>query len=231
MAWKPNVVKACVFDMFGTLFDVHSSVAACRDAFGPEGDAFSLAWRAKQLNYSWLRALMGRYVPFWNLTCDALDATLAAYGRADDSALRQRLLDAYRVIKAYPDAGPALEALREGGVRTAILTNGSRDMVESALDASGLGVFFDEVMSVEAVETFKPDPRVYRMAAEKLGEEASALVLVSAHPWDLAGARSFGFQGIHVDRAGSGNLERVGFGPSTTIRGLDDLPGLLVTSR
>lgn len=227
MDFRPGAVRACLFDMFGTLFDVHSSVAACRDAFGPEGEAFSLRWRARQLEYSWLRALMRRYVPFWEITCASLDATLAEYGRRGEEDLRRRLLDAYRVIRAYPDAAPALAALQERGVRAAILTNGSREMVESALRASGLGERIERAMSADAVETFKPDPEVYRLAVRELGEEPSALVLVSAHPWDLAGAVSFGFQGVFVDRKGKGNPERIEFGPHATVRSLEDLPGLL----
>lgn len=227
MAFQPGAVKACLFDMFGTLFDVHSSVAACRDAFGPEGEAFSRRWRARQLEYSWLRALMRRYVPFWEITCASLDATLAEYGRGGEAELRRRLLDAYLVIEAHPDAAPALAALKGRGVRSAILTNGSRGMVESALRASGLADSVERAMSVDSVETFKPDPEVYGFAARELGEEAAALALVSAHPWDLAGAVSAGLQGILVDRGGEGSPERIGFEPHASVRSLEDLPALL----
>lgn len=227
MAFDPGAVRVCLFDMFGTLFDVHSSVAACRDAFGPEGEEFSRRWRARQLEYSWIRALMRRYVPFWELTSASLDATLAEYGRAGEEDLRRRLLDAYLVIRAYPDSGPALAALKERGVRAAILTNGSREMVESALRASGLADRVERAMSVDAVETFKPDPEVYAFAGRELGEEASALALVSAHPWDLAGAVGAGLQGIFVDRGGKGSPERIGFEAHATVGSLEDLPGLL----
>ena len=138
MIFRPETAKACVFDMFGTLFNVHSSVAACQDAFGQEGQEFSAKWRRRQLEYSWLRALMKRYVPFWQLTRDALDVTLQEFDRAGDFDLRDRLLDAYLQIAPYSDAEPALRELRDRGVRAAVLTNGSRDMTESALKTSGL---------------------------------------------------------------------------------------------
>ncbi len=228
MAKDIDAVKVVAFDMFGTLFDVHSVVQACRDAFGSEGEEFSKFWRAKQLQYTWLRALMGRYVPFWQITQDSLDVAMRQYGKGDDTALRQRLLDTYKEVRPYPDAGPALDALAELGRQRVILTNGSRDMVNSALAAAKFEDKFNDVFSVADVGTYKPNPAVYEMAQAKLGVDAGEVLMVSSHPWDLAGAISFGFQGVWINRPGAGNhLESIGYDPDYQVTGLDALAELL----
>ena len=223
--FKPETAKACVFDMFGTLFDVHSCVAACQENFGPEGTDFSARWRQRQLEYSWLRAWMKRYVPFWQLTRDALDVTLQEFDRAADLELRERLLDAYLRIEPYPDSEPALTALGEQGVRATVLTNGSRDMTESALASSGLGDRIEEVMCADDVRTFKPDPAMYAMAPKALGVEPHEIVFISAHPWDLAGATLARFQTLWVNRTEETQPELLGFGPHLAIASLAELPG------
>ena len=221
-------VKVCAFDMFGTLFDVHSVVQACRDGFGEEGEAFSVAWRREQLEYSWKRSLMGKWVPFWQITRDSLDATLAVYGPADNAELRQRLLDAYKEVSPYPDSGPALDALGRAGMRCVILTNGSRDMVSSALAAAGFGDKFERIFSVDDVQVFKPDPRVYQMARDGLDLEPEEILMVSSHPWDLAGAIAYGFQGVWIDRPGADHhIEKLGFDPDHCVAGISELANLL----
>jgi len=230
MTGGADEVRACAFDMFGTLFDVHSVVRACRDALGEEGEAFSEDLRRTQLRYSWLRALMGRWIPFWRITRDALDVTLRRYGREDDDELRERLLATYREVDPYPDSGPALEALNEAGIRCAILTNGSRDMVSSALSAAGFEEHFEAIFSVDAIETFKPRPQVYRMATDGLELEARELAMVSSHPWDLAGAISCGFRGVWVRRPGDGHhLEALDHDPTWEVEGMDGLVRLLAS--
>ncbi len=231
MIFRPETAKACVFDMFGTLFNVHSSVAACQDAFGQEGQEFSAKWRRRQLEYSWLRALMKRYVPFWQLTRDALDVTLQEFDRAGDFDLRDRLLDAYLQIAPYSDAEPALRELRDRGVRAAVLTNGSRDMTESALKTSGLDQYVAEVMSADDVQTFKPDPAMYALAPEVLGLQPSAIVFVSTHPWDLAGATLAQFQTLWVNRTAETHPELLGFGPHLSVGSLEELPGRFPAQR
>ncbi|MEW6347768.1 MAG: haloacid dehalogenase type II [Thermodesulfobacteriota bacterium] len=220
-------VKVCAFDMFGTLFDVHSVVQGCRDAFGPEGEEFSRFWRAKQLEYSWLRALMGRYVPFWQITQDSLDTALRRYGRGGDEGLRARLLTTYKEVRPFPEAAEALDKLAGTGIRRVVLTNGSRDMVNSALAAAAFTEKFEGVFSVDDVRTFKPNPAVYEMAHRGLAVEKHEIVMVSAHPWDLAGAISYGLQGLWIDRPGAGmQLEALGFDPQyrvTDLTGIADL--------
>ena len=232
MARNLAAVKVCAFDMFGTVFDVYSVVRACLDAVGPEGEDVNQTWRRKPLEYSGLRALMGRYVPFSELLQDSLDATLGLFGREGDQALRQRLLDSYKVVRPFPDAAGALAALAKTGVKRVILTNGSRDMMTSALTAAGLIDKFDELLSVADVATFKPHPMVYEMAQVRLGVAREEILLVSAHQWDLAGAISYGFQGVWVDRPGGGaERENLGFAPDYRITGLDGLAQLLVSGK
>lgn len=226
-----EAVKACAFDMFGTVFDVHSVVAACRDAFGEEGDEFSKFWRRKQLEYSWLRASMGRFRRFSGVTYDALDTALAVYGRAHDTALRERLIAEYKKVAAFPDAAPSLDALAGLGITRAVLTNGSHDMVNSALAANRLADKFEHTFSAEDVETYKPRPEVYEMARKGLGLEPHEILLVSAHPWDIAGAESFGFQGAWIDRPEAGHhLETLGFDPYYHVNGLDEFADLMAAT-
>ncbi len=231
MIFRPEIAKVCVFDMFGTLFDVHSSVAACQDAFGSEGRKFSAEWRRRQLEYSWLRVAMKRYVPFWQLTQDALDATLREFGRAADFALRRRLLDAYLRIDPYLDAEPALRELRNRGVRAAVLTNGSRDMTEGALNVSGLDGYVTEIMSADDAGTFKPDPAVYALAPRILKVQPCEIAFISTHPWDLAGATLARFQTLWVNRTAETHPELLGFGPHLSVSGLGELPAKFSVQR
>jgi 2-haloacid dehalogenase len=231
MAGDIGDIKVCAFDMFGTLFDVHSVVEACRDGFGSEGVEFSKFWRLKQLEYSWLRALMGRFASFWRITCDSLDVALREYGRDDDLSLRDRLLAAYKEVRPFPDAAPMLDALAEIWIGRVILTNGSRDMVDSALGAAGFSDKFDDIFSVDDVETFKPNPSVYDMACGKLGVERHEILMVSCHTWDLAGAVSYGMQGAWIDRPGGGQyLENLGYDPDYRVTGLEGVVELIKQS-
>tara|TARA_B100000614_G_scaffold205871_1_gene187812 strand:- start:118 stop:828 length:711 start_codon:yes stop_codon:yes gene_type:complete len=226
-----EAVKACAFDMFGTVFNVDSVVGTCRDAFGEEGDEFGKFWRRKQLEYSWLRGNMGRFRRFSGVTFDALDTALAVYGRAHDTELRERLIAAYKTVSAFPDAAPALDALGALGMTRAVLTNGSHDMVDSALAANNLTDKFEHKFSAEDVETYKPRPEVYEMARKGLGLEPHEIILVSAHPWDIAGAESYGFQGVWIDRPEAGHhLETLGFDPYYHVRGLDEFAELMAAT-
>lgn len=217
--------RAAVFDAYGTLFDVHAATQRESAALGEAARPLSELWRQKQLEYSWLRSLMGAYADFWQVTQDALDFALAAHGIADDG-LRRRLLDLYLELAAYPDALAALAALRAGGRKTAILTNGSPAMIEAACRASGLAAALDRVLTVDPLRVYKPDPRVYRLAVESLGVAAGEICFVSTNAWDARGAAHFGFRVVWMNRFGKrpdllpGSFE-------TTIEGLDALPPLL----
>src|SRR5271170_6510802 len=150
-----------VFDAYGTLFDVHAAIARHRAAAGPDADRFSELWRTKQLEYSWTLTLAGRYVDFWALTERALDYAFARFPSVD-RALRQKLLDAYLKLNAFPDARAALENLKARGLKTAILPNGSPAMLDAAVAASGMSQLLDAVLSVDAVRAYKPAARSLR---------------------------------------------------------------------
>jgi 2-haloacid dehalogenase len=224
-ATKLNGIAACVFDAYGTLFDVHSAAARCRDALGPKCDAVSQLWRQKQLEYTWLRSLMGRHEDFWQVTSDALDFALAAHA-IDDPDLRARLMQLYLGLDAYPDAAPALARLRESGMKTAILSNGSPTMLTAAVKSAGLTGMFDAVLSVEAVQIFKPHPTVYQIAVDSLDLPAPAIAFLSSNGWDIAGAAVFGLHTIWVNRTGN-KREVLPGKPSVEVATLADVPRLV----
>ncbi len=198
---KIDGIRACVFDAYGTLFDVHAPVSREAATLGAKAEAVSRMWRDKQLQYTWLRSLMGAHADFSAVTADALDYALAAHGIADE-ALRNRLLALYRTLDAYPDAAPCLAALRERGLVTAILSNGSPDMLAAATRSAGIDALLDHVLSVEAVGIYKPDARVYRLAVDATGAAPDEICFVSMNPWDASGAAYFGFRVIRLNRLG-----------------------------
>jgi 2-haloacid dehalogenase len=193
--------RAVVFDAYGTLFDVHSAVARHADKIGPDAARLSELWRTKQLEYSWVSALAGRYEPFWAFTERALDYALARNPSVDPAA-RQFLLDAYRKLNAYPEAPAVLAGLRERGLRTAILSNGDPAMLGEAVASAGLHDLLDAALSVDAEKTFKTDPRAYQIAVAAFAAERRDIAFVSSNRWDVAGATAFGFPSVWVNRSG-----------------------------
>lgn len=222
---KLEGIRACVFDAYGTLFDVHAPVGRVAASLGDKADAVSRMWRDKQLQYTWLRSLMGAHADFRVVTADALDYALTAHG-IDDPALRGQLLDLYMTLDAYPDARRCLEALKAAGLSTAILSNGSPGMLEAATRSAGLDSHLDHVLSIETVGIYKPDMRVYQLAVEAAGVAANEICFVSMNPWDASGAAYFGFQVARLNRLGvppdnlPGDL-------AAEIKTLDEVPPLV----
>ncbi len=226
MAVKLEGIKACVFDAYGTLLNVHAPVAQLSSRIGKDADAVSKLWRQKQLEYTWLRSLMKAYVPFWQVTGDALDYTLEAFA-IEDQALRDDLMELYLHLAAYDDAVACLKVLKELGVATAILSNGSPDMLGAAVKSSGLDAYLDENISVADVGIFKPDPRVYQQAVDRMGvAERSEICFVSANTWDAQAAKSFGFQVARIDRFGLKD-DRIPGTPDMLLNSLEELPGVV----
>lgn len=217
---------ACVFDAYGTLFDVHSAVQRGGSALGDKAGAVSALWRQKQLEYTWLRSLMGAHADFRQVTQDGLDYALAAHG-VDDAALKARLMALYLTLDAYPDVAACLETLRAAGLATAILSNGEPEMLDAAVTSAGLTALFDAVLSVEEVGIFKPDPRVYQLAVDRLQVRPERICFVSTNAWDAAGAAFFGFRVAWLNRFGQ-RLEQLPGAPAAVIGGLDELPALLI---
>lgn len=218
-------IRACVFDAYGTLFDVAAAAARCKDTLGDLAQPLAQIWRTKQLEYTWLRTLMDEYVEFWQVTGDGLDFAMETLG-LDDAPLRQRLMDLYFELDAYPEVKGMLSALKAGGQQTAILSNATPAMLQGAVAAAGLGDLLDGVFSVESLGYYKPRPGVYQLAADGLGLAPENICFMSSNAWDANGAANFGFKVVWVNRMGL-KPERLPGTPAHEIQNLSQLPGLL----
>ena len=217
-------IKALVFDAYGTLFDVHSVIATCNQHFPEQGPALSKAWRAKQLEYTWLRSLMGRYEDFWQVTEAALVFACKTLNLPCPPATRAELMEAYLHLDPYPEVLPSLKAL--SNYPLAILSNGSPRMLQGAVESSGLRGIFSHVLSVDTVKIYKPSPRVYELASQKMSVPTSAIGFVSSNSWDVIGAKAAGLWTCWVNRSGAPEDE-LGFLPDARANTLADLTGLI----
>ena len=218
-------IKACVFDAYGTLFDFASAAARCQDVPDQKLSALTSLWREKQLQYTWLRSLQGDFADFWQVTGDALAFALDSLDIASPD-LHGQLMDLYLTPAPFPEVASVLTQLRKAGFRTAILSNGSATMLDSAVRAAGLSQLFDAVLSVDAVEVFKPHPRVYAYGLEQLGLRADEVSFQSSNAWDAYGASDFGLRVVWCNRYGH-RAERLPGAPDYQIRTLSELPELL----
>jgi 2-haloacid dehalogenase len=218
-------IAACLFDAYGTLFDVHSAVAQEAGALGDKADPVSQLWRRKQLEYTWLRSLMRVHADFYQVTADALDHALAAHG-IDDRELRERLLELYLTLDAYPEVPDTLDRIRAKGIGTGILSNGEPRMLTAATDSANLRARLDDVISVEPVGIYKPDQQVYELGVERMGVAAERIAFVSANAWDACGAAHFGFQVIWLNRFAA-MPEHLPGTPKATATTLDQVADLL----
>ena len=223
-------ITTCVFDAYGTLFDV--AAAARQAAAEPGGEKLAQIWpqlaedwRAKQLQYSWLRAVTGEHTDFWRVTQDGLDWALELRGLSDDAALRERLLSLYWQLQAYPEVPEMLRALKAAGMNTAILSNGSPDMLQGAAQSASLADVLDDVLSVESVGVFKPAPQVYDMVLQRFGVAKHHVLFVSSNGWDAAAAASYGFVTAWVNRAGL-PVDRLPGQPNFVLQDLSAIPTL-----
>ena len=223
-AWTRRI-QACVFDAYGTLFDVHSAVGKYRTQLGERANPVSQLWRTKQLEYTWLRSLMGKHVDFWHVTRDALDFAFAAHGLTDRE-LRHALMEAYLQLECYQEVPATLRKLRQQGYRTALLSNGSPTMLKAAVNHAGIQDLIDVILSVETVGIYKPSPHVYQLAMERLSLTAEQISFQSANAWDVTGAGSVGMRVVWINRFRQ-HMERLGCVPDAELRSLADLPALL----
>ena len=196
---KISELEVCVFDAYGTLFDVNSAAECCKKDLGSNWEKFAMLWRDKQLQYSWLRTLMGEYISFWKVTQDALDYTLKTFD-IDDKRIRSNLLEVYFILKSYPEVRVTLEKLKNHGIRSVILSNGSADMLEAAIENSGITDLLHGVYSVDSVQVFKPHPKAYELPQAKLGSISKRMYFFSSNAWDACGAQNFGFQTYWINR-------------------------------
>jgi 2-haloacid dehalogenase len=239
-------IKAIVFDAYGTLFDVHSVAGATETAFPGQGEAITQIWRLKQLEYSWLRAMMNRYADFGAVTRDSLRYTLETLGLTAEPAVFEALVAEYNRLSPYSETADALAAL--SGHRLAILSNGSPSMLDALVRHSGFGRHFEAVISVDAARTYKPDPRAYALVEQRLNVRPDEVLFVTANGFDTAGASSFGFRVARIERVSRSVLrqslagdapigpaamfgalrmrtEVLGHAPAVVVGSLLDLPG------
>ena len=217
-----------VYDIYGTLLDVDAAarkVAETNKAFAEHWVQLSGAWRQRQLSYSWLRSLMGQYVPFWQITTEALDVTMGEMG-LDDPDLRESLLTLYLDLMPYDEVTTQLTMLKEQGHKLAALSNGSPEMLERGLTSSGIGPILDAALSVDTLGIYKPDQRVYAMVTEHFDCKPEDVTFFSSNNWDIAGAGTFGFKTIWVNRAGK-TWDNLPTKPHHTVSSLEEAAGLI----
>lgn len=208
-------IRAVVFDAYGTLFDVHSVASLAEQLFPGKGDALSQLWRQKQLEYSWLRAMSGRYKPFWDITRDALRFAATRLALPLSSEPESRLMNQYASLSAFPENLAALRALKATGLPLAILSNGNREMLEVSVRSAGMTGLFEHLLSSQAVDTFKTTDPIYALAPEAFGCRARDILFVSSNCWDAIGARWYGYTSFWINRAGA-PLEQLDVEPHYT---------------
>lgn len=221
-------LTTCVFDAYGTLFDVAAAAreAAAEPEFKALKDSWpALAehWRAKQLQYTWLRAITGAHTDFWQVTQDGLDWAIEKTGLAGNPAMRERLLALYWELQAYPEVPEMLHRLKTAGLKTAILSNGSPEMLQGAVRSAQIEDVLDDCLSVESVGIFKPDARVYDLVGDRFGCTKEEVLFVSSNGWDAAGAAGYGFDTVWVNRAGD-PVDRLPWTPATMLTDLTGIP-------
>lgn len=244
------MIKVFIFDAYGTLYDVQSVADVTEAAFPGYGEYITQVWRLKQLEYSWMRSMMGRYQDFWTVTREALTYTLKTVGLDPDQRFFEDVIDAYNRLQPYPDAEQALAAL--GGYRLAILSNGSPKMLSALVRNSGLERYFEATISTDSKRVYKPEPRAYELVEERLGVRPDEVVFVSSNGFDVSGARSFGFRVARIERVPAQHLkdeieacspigpktmfkalrmqqEGYGYDPNVVISSLRELPEIAAT--
>ena len=220
-----NDIRACVFDAYGTLFDVNAAAAHCQEKLGDRWQLLAEMWRLKQLQYTWLRGLMGRHTNFWQVTGDALDYAMESFNM-HDTKLREQLMELYLKLEVYPEVKSVLARLKAAGLKTAILSNGTPRMLEAAVSNAEISEHLDAVLSVEDVGVFKPHPSVYQMGVNRLGFSADTMSFQSSNAWDAAAASAFGYRAIWINRFGQA-YERIPEPPHAVITTLDGLPAIV----
>lgn len=223
-------ITTCIFDAYGTLFDVAAAAREAasepgRDALAERWPQLAEAWRLKQLQYTWLRAITGAHTDFWQVTQEGLDWALERTSLDGDADLRERLLQLYWELSAYPEVPAMLHALKAKGMNTAILSNGSPDMLNGAVASAGIADVLDDVLSVESVAIFKPAPAVYDLVGQRFNCARDEVLFVSSNGWDAAGAAGYGFATAWVNRAGE-PMDRLPWAPQHVLSDLTTIPDL-----
>jgi 2-haloacid dehalogenase len=224
---KLKDIEICVFDAYGTLFDVNSAAHALQDSLGEKWQPLAELWRTKQLQYTWLRSLGERHADFWQVTGDALDFALSTL-KLEDPSLRTRLMNLYMVLSVYPEVPETLKRLKAAGMKLAILSNGSPAMLAAAAANAGIAGLFDAVLSVEEVGVYKPHSSVYRLVCQRFNVIAQNVCFLSSNGWDAYSAKAFGFRVLWCNRFGQAP-ERIPETPDAQITTLAELPDIVLS--
>ena len=213
-------VKAIIFDAYGTLFDVNSAAEKCKDKIGDKWEPFANFWRTTQLEYTWLRSLMGRHKDFWQVTEDSLDKSMKAFNI--DSSMKNELLNLYKILSPYKEVSETLKTLKEKKFKLAILSNGTPSLLNELVKSNNLDNLFDDIFSIEEVGVYKPSSKVYDIPIKKYQIEKSEVAFLSANTWDVSGGGNYGYQSIWVNR-NNNIFDNLDYEPKNQIKNLKDL--------
>ena len=217
-------IKAIIFDAYGTLFDVNSAAEKCKDKIGDKSENFANYWRTTQLEYTWLRNLMGRHKDFWQITEDSLDKSMKVF--EIDSSMKSDLLNLYKILSTFPEVKDALNILKEKKYKLAILSNGTPSLLNELVKSNNLDNIFDDVFSIEEVKAYKPDPKVYNIPINKYQIQKNEVAYLSANTWDVSAGGNYGFNPIWVNR-NNNIFDNLDFKPINEIKNLKNINELL----
>jgi 2-haloacid dehalogenase len=217
---KIENIEACVFDAYGTLFDVNSAAAKCKKKLGNRWQSFANAWRTTQLEYTWLRSLMKRHKNFWEITEDSLDHTMETF--KIKQGMRNELLNLYKELSPYPEVKECLEELKSKKIKIAILSNGTPDLLKGLVESNNIQNYFDDILSIETVGIYKPDSKVYDMPIKKYNCKPENICFMSSNTWDVSGGGVFGFNAVWVNRFDK-VFDKLSYKPKFVIKNLKEL--------
>ena len=213
-------IKAIIFDAYGTLFDVNSAAEKCKDKIGDKWEPFANFWRTTQLEYTWLRSLMGRHKDFWQITEDSLDKSMKAF--KIELSMRKELLDLYKVLSPFEEVQETLKTLKEKKLKLAILSNGTPSLLKELVKSNNLENLFDDIFSIEEVGIYKPNSKVYDIPVKKYKIRKDEIAFLSANTWDVSGGGNYGYQAIWVNR-NNDTFDNLDFKPKLEIKNLSGL--------
>ena len=217
---KLEKIKACVFDAYGTLFDVNSAAEKCKVKLGNKWEGFANAWRTTQLEYTWLRSLMKKHKNFWKITEDSLDHTMETF--KIKKGMRSELLSLYKELSPYPEVTECLESLKKKEIKIAILSNGTPDLLKGLVESNNIKNYFDDIFSIESVGIYKPNSKVYEMPIKKYNCMPENICFMSSNTWDISGGGVFGYNTVWVNRFNK-IFDKLGYKPNFVINNLKEL--------
>ena len=217
-------IKAIIFDAYGTLFDVNSAAEKCKNKIGAKWEGFANFWRTTQLEYTWLRSLMGRHKDFWQITEDSLDKSMKTFNI--DASMKSELLSLYKVLSPFKEVPETLKKLKEKNLKLAILSNGTPSLLKELVKSNNLDNLFDDLFSIEEVGIYKPDSKVYELPIRKYKIKSNEVAFLSANTWDVSGGGNYGYNSIWVNR-NNNIFDNLDYKPNNQIRNLSELVDLI----